>query len=168
MTIAITPFTGLCGFRPLSEISHFLQSVKSLRELVGEDQCKKFSSAISGKEESESESEVSANKKALQETFTALMNSSKENIVAATKSLLNEAKNGADFAGGVSEAKELASLVTTLNSQFPEDIGLFVLFFLNFVKLQPGEGMFLKADDIHAYISGGRLNNVPHVLVFGC
>jgi mannose-6-phosphate isomerase len=157
MTIAITPFTGLCGFRPLSQISQFLENVKSLRELVGEDQCKAFSSAVLGKEESESESDVAANKKALKETFTSLMNSSKEAITSATKSLLEEVKDGADFAGGISDAKQLAELVPTLNSQFPDDIGLFVLFFLNFVKLQPGEGMFLRADDIHAYISGGRL-----------
>ena len=49
---------------------------------------------------------------------------------------------------------ELASVVVRLNEQFPNDIGLFVFFFLNFVRLDPGEAMFLKADDIHAYISG--------------
>src|SRR6201996_8241609 len=38
MTIAITPFDGLCGFRPLAEIAHFFQHVPSLRQLVGEDQ----------------------------------------------------------------------------------------------------------------------------------
>jgi mannose-6-phosphate isomerase len=31
---------------------------------------------------------------------------------------------------------------------------LFVQFFLNYVKLEVGEAMFLKADDIHAYLSG--------------
>src|SRR5712675_2069873 len=36
MTIAITPFDGLCGFRPLAEISHFLTTVPSLRSLVGD------------------------------------------------------------------------------------------------------------------------------------
>ena len=33
MTIAITPFDGLCGFRPLKEIAHFLKTVPSLREM---------------------------------------------------------------------------------------------------------------------------------------
>jgi len=41
-----------------------------------------------------------------------------------------------------------------LNKQFPGDVGLFVQFFLNYVKLEVGEAMFLKADDIHAYLSG--------------
>ena len=83
------------------------------------------------------------------------MKSSKEDIASATKELLEEVKKGADFAGGISEAEEIANLIPVLNSQFPDDVGLFVMFFLNYVKLEPGEAMFLKADDIHAYISGG-------------
>src|ERR1700761_6397800 len=38
MTIAVTPFDGLCGFRPLAEIAHFLGSVPPLRKLVGEEE----------------------------------------------------------------------------------------------------------------------------------
>ena len=40
MAIAITPFEGLCGFRPLNEISHFLKTITPLRELVGEEDAK--------------------------------------------------------------------------------------------------------------------------------
>jgi len=54
----------------------------------------------------------------------------------------------------VNTAEELNELVQRCNGQFPADIGLFVLFFLNYVKLEPGQAMYLKADDIHAYISG--------------
>ncbi|KAF2669967.1 mannose-6-phosphate isomerase [Microthyrium microscopicum] len=154
MTIAITPFSGLCGFRPLSEIAGFIKNVSALKKLIGDEPSDKFTAAVAGKEEVESESEISSNKKALQETFTALLNSSKESIASATKELLEEAKKGAEFAGGIAEAEELSKLIPILNSQFPDDIGLFVLFFLNYVKLEPGEAMYLKADDIHAYISG--------------
>lgn len=31
MAIALTPFTALCGFRPIKEVAHFLQS-KLLRD----------------------------------------------------------------------------------------------------------------------------------------
>jgi mannose-6-phosphate isomerase len=159
MTIAITPFTGLCGFRPLSEVAYFMKTVHALRKLVGDSQATAFTTAMTGKEleEIETESEISASKKILKETFNALMNSSKADIAAATKELLEEVAKGAEFAGGISEAEELSKLIPTLNSQFPDDIGLFVLFFLNYVKLSPGEAMFLKANDIHAYISGGKL-----------
>jgi mannose-6-phosphate isomerase len=155
MTIALTPFTGLCGFRPLDQIAHFISTVPPLAKLIGESQSSAFASAIKGKEDSTIESDIIENKKVLKETFTKLMQSSKEDIASATKELLEEAKKGAEFAGSVQEAEEISKLIPVLNSQFPDDIGLFVMFFLNYVKLEPGEAMFLKADDIHAYISGG-------------
>ncbi|KAL1977740.1 hypothetical protein VTN31DRAFT_599 [Thermomyces dupontii] len=172
MTIAITPFEGLCGFRPLKEIVHFLKTVPPLRSLVGEQAAQQFEEAVRGKEESEDAETVTRNKEALRTVFTALMESPADRVVAAAQDLVAEAeRNPANFAGGVKPnasdeqiegegeaqshgASSMAELVVRLNGQFPNDIGLFVLFFLNYVTLSPGEGMFLKADDIHAYISG--------------
>lgn len=172
MTIAITPFEGLCGFRPLREIVHFLKTVAPLRALVGEEAAQQFEQAIAGKEESEDAETVASNKEALRKIFTSLMESPAEGVTAAAQDLVAEAeRDPSAFAGGVKpnateeqavgegEAKSegassMAELVTRLNGQFPNDIGLFVLFFLNYVTLSPGEAMFLKADDIHAYISG--------------
>ncbi len=160
MTIAITPFDGLCGFRPLAEISHFLSTVPSLKELVGGKEAKEFQDAVKGQETSDSDDAKSKNKKALQTAFSALMTSEKSDVATAAKELVESAKKeGKDFAGGGGPSnggKELADLVVRLNSQFEGDIGLFVLFFLNYVKLEVGEAMFLKADDIHAYLSGGK------------
>lgn len=159
MVIAVTPFDGLCGFRPLSEIAHFLSHVPSLRNLVGESTAKEFQEAVRGRESSESSEDVQINKKALQAAFSALVNSEKSAVISAAKALISSAKeDGESFAGhgGPSNGgQELADLVVRLNSQFEGDIGLFVLFFLNYVKLEVGEAMFLKADDIHAYLSGG-------------
>ncbi|MCJ1254658.1 Mannose-6-phosphate isomerase [Lignoscripta atroalba] len=158
MTIAITPFDGLCGFRPLAEISHFLANVPSLRKLLGESAAKEFETSVKGHETSEDKADLEKNKKALQTAFSALMNSEKDQVTSAAKELVASAeKEGESFAGsgGPSNGgKELADLVVRLNSQFEGDIGLFVLFFLNYVKLEIGEAMFLKADDIHAYLSG--------------
>ena len=160
MTIAVTPFDGLCGFRPLAEISHFLQHIPSLRKLVGEEEAKNFENTVKGKETSDKEEDVQANKKALQTIFTKVMNTDKDALTSAVEELLQAANTeGASFAGegGPSNGgKELADLVIRLNGQFPNDIGLFVQFFLNYVKLDIGEAMFLKADDIHAYLSGGE------------
>jgi mannose-6-phosphate isomerase len=86
------------------------------------------------------------------------MNTDKDALASASKELIESAKSeGSDFAGSggpSNDGKELADLVVRLDSQFPGDIGLFVQFFLNYVKLEVGEAMFLKADDIHAYLSG--------------
>ncbi|KAL8802158.1 MAG: hypothetical protein Q9182_004024, partial [Xanthomendoza sp. 2 TL-2023] len=158
MTIAVTPFDGLCGFRPLKEISHFLATVPSLRNLVGEDTAKEFEDAVKGRETSSSDEDTQRNKKALQTVFSALMNKDKSTVAAAANDLVASArKDGDKFTGGggpSNEGKELADLVVRLNHQFEGDIGLFVLFYLNYVKLKVGEAMFLKADDIHAYLSG--------------
>lgn len=158
MTIAVTPFDGLCGFRPLAEIAHFLQTVPSFRKLVGEEEAKNFEETVTGKETSDKEEDQKANKKALQSAFTKVMNTEKDALASASKELIEAAKSeGSKFAGegGPSnDGKELADLVVRLDSQFPGDIGLFVQFFLNYVKLEVGEAMFLKADDIHAYLSG--------------
>jgi mannose-6-phosphate isomerase len=158
MTIAITPFDGLCGFRPLAEISHFLSTVSSLRKLVGEKEAETYETAVKGVETSEKKEDQEANKRALQKAFGSLMNAKKEDVEAASRELIESAKKeGSNFAGGglpSTSGRELADLVVRLDAQFPGDIGLFVLFFLNYVKLEVGEAMFLKADDIHAYLSG--------------
>jgi mannose-6-phosphate isomerase len=158
MAIAITPFDGLCGFRPLAEISHFLSNVPALKRLVGASEVAEFQSAIKGKETSSEAGDEESNKKALQKAFASLMNSSKEDVEGAAKELVESAKkDGEDFAAGggpTNGGQELADLVLRLDTQFPGDIGNFVMFFLNYVKLDIGEAMFLKADDIHAYLSG--------------
>ncbi|KAI1110297.1 mannose-6-phosphate isomerase [Nemania sp. NC0429] len=158
MAIAITDFEGLCGFRPLGEIAHFLASVPSLRSLVGEDAAKAFIASVRGRESEGSPDSAAINKRALRAAFSALMQSSAEDVVSAAKSLVSEAESqGTAFAAGGTEStsgETMSRLVVRLNRQFPGDIGLFVLFFLNYVTLSPGEALFLKADDVHAYVSG--------------
>ncbi|RMY38325.1 hypothetical protein D0866_02676, partial [Hortaea werneckii] len=158
MTIAITPFDGLCGFRPLAEIVHFLKSVPSLRQLVGEQAAKSFEDTVKGQETSTDETQAKKNKAALQQAFKALMQSKPEDIQQQATQLIAQAKQeGASFAAGGTESssgKTLSDLMLRLDSQFPADIGLFVTFFLNYIQLSVGEAMFLKADDIHAYLSG--------------
>ncbi|EKV06150.1 Mannose-6-phosphate isomerase [Penicillium digitatum] len=162
MTIALTSFEGVCGFRPLAEITHFLRAVEPLRTLVGDQAASEFEQLVKGKENSEEPAVIQNNKEALRSLFTTLMESSSEKVETACRALIFAADNSPDtFATLSGEVEtnppnpaEMAALAKRLDGQFPNDIGLFIFFFLNFVRLQPGEGMFLKADDIHAYISG--------------
>jgi mannose-6-phosphate isomerase len=150
MTIAITPFEGLCGFRPLQEIAHFLQTIPPLRELVGDAKARDLEQTAA-----ESDPDIVSSKSVLRTAFTALMKQSSDAVKAKSKDLLTLASEQKITPGpSVNTTTELCELVQRCNSQFPSDIGLFVLFFLNFIKLTPGQAMYLKADDIHAYISG--------------
>ena len=97
MAIAITPFEGLCGFRPLKEIAHFLETVPSLASLVGEEAKSEFVKVA--KEGGEGPNETS--KKALQKAFGALMSSSAEDIEKEISNLVKQAESeGSGFAGG--------------------------------------------------------------------
>lgn len=158
MAIAVTPFEGFCGFRPLAEIAHFLESVPPLRALVGEDTAAEFVANAKAQAEEPSEDAIAASKKILQKAFGSLMSSEQSAVDAETDKVVQLAQTeGAEFAaGGVASTSgaTMAELVTRLNGQYGRDIGIFVQFFLNYVQLQPGEALFLVADDIHAYISG--------------
>ena len=161
MTIAVTPFDGLCGFRPLDQISHFLQHIPSLRQLVGESAANNFISTVKGHESTTDSSQIQKNKQTLKDIFSALMShaTNASTLKSASESLISSAKSDStNFAGGggpsPTSGDELAKLVMRLDGQFPGDIGLFVLFFLNYIQLEEGEAMFLQADDIHAYLSG--------------
>ena len=157
MTIALTPFTGFCGFRPLPQISQFLSTIPELTNLLGP--------ASQTFQESFAKSPADG-KRALKTLFTALMNSKPEDIAAQAELLIDRAKNN----GSLGDDEGLAQLLVELDLQFPQDVGLFCAFFLNFVKMEPGEAMFLRANDVHAYISGGTLPvwNVLTVDVVEC
>lgn len=49
---------------------------------------------------------------------------------------------------------DILEIFNTLKKDFPNDVGVLSLFFLNVVRLQPGQAMFLGANQIHAYLSG--------------
>lgn len=49
---------------------------------------------------------------------------------------------------------EKEQLALRLEEQYPADVGVLSSFFLNYVNLEPGEALYLDANEPHAYISG--------------
>ena len=169
MAIAVTAFEGFCGFRPLEQISSLLDAVPEFTEIVGgSSETEAFKKAVAGQENAvEGTPADVSNRKALQTLFGRLMNASPENVADAATRLVNRARSDPASFGGSSKffseltengerrGTELANLIVALNEQFPADIGLFCGgLMLNYIKLVPGEAMFLRAKDPHAYISG--------------
>ena len=91
------------------------------------------------------------------------MESSQEALTQHLRSLIARI----EAEGGYEEQGSLPELIVRLNKQFPDDVGIFCALLLNYVKLQPGEGIFLAANEPHAYLSGGRLSkthrSITHV-----
>lgn len=156
MAIAVTEFEGFCGFRPLEQITEMLKTVPSLVELVGADVADSFIQKTASHEHAKEGSEDDKNnRKSLQELFGHLMRSSDDAVSAAAEKLIKQAKEQPSTLGGSAGGNDLAKLILRLNEQFPLDIGLFCGgLLLNYVQLNPGEAMFLRAKDPHAYISG--------------
>lgn len=132
LAIALTPFLALCGFREYHEIAAYLDAVEPLRNLIGEDnlQALKGPSPIEG----------------LKKSFAKLMTSTDEEIRATILGV----------ATVVSELRDplVTSTFAKVSAEFPNDVGILSIFFLNILELQPGEAIFLAANEPHAYLSG--------------
>eukprot|EP00095_Tigriopus_kingsejongensis_P000403 snap_masked-scaffold19_size710362-processed-gene-4.7 protein:Tk00403 transcript:snap_masked-scaffold19_size710362-processed-gene-4.7-mRNA-1 annotation:"mannose-6-phosphate isomerase" len=137
MAIALTPFQGLCGFRPLVEIQAQIQKAP-LSSILGP-------AVVSGLVQAD---EVTY-PEPLKVAFETLMNAPKDQIKGAFDELRSDLESRAK-----DSLDETQRLFLTLAEQYPEDVGCFVIFFVNLVKLQPGEAMFLGPNLIHAYLSG--------------
>ncbi|XP_060030236.1 mannose-6-phosphate isomerase isoform X2 [Erinaceus europaeus] len=143
MAIALTPFQGLCGFRPVEEILTFLAKVPEFLFLIGDDAAAQLRQSLG-----QGPRVVGA---ALQSCFSRLMRSEKA-AVARQLSLLVGRLSQQGAAGSLEDA--CGELLLQLHRQYPGDVGCFAIYFLNPLTLQPGEAMFLEANVPHAYLRG--------------
>jgi mannose-6-phosphate isomerase len=135
MALALTPMEALCQFRAIPEIVAHLGEFPEFRAMVGEAAAASLEAPGAGKAE-------------LKAAFSAFM--------AATPELL-EAQLGAMLArlrALAAPVAPLQALLLRLQDQFPGDIGIFCPLLLNYVTLEPGQALFLGANEPHAYLSG--------------
>lgn len=144
MTIAITPFLALCGFRPLPAIAAALNNTSEFASLIPSLVLDHFLTASNESSENQ--------KTGLRHLFSALMSTEEMQHKEQLRKLVDRYKRGQVNDG---EEKDIVDLVLRLDGQFPGDIGIWCAFMLNYVMLQPGEAMFLGAGEPHAYIAGG-------------
>lgn len=133
MAIALTQFQALVGFKPMSEIRRILEEFKELGDIVGDF---KESHGLKG-------------------MFEALMKCSPERIKESVKKECDRIEQI-----DKSKRSEMQVLVLNLNQEFKSDIGCFCALFLNLVILNPGQAIFLDANEPHAYLSGGIINYI--------
>lgn len=176
MAIALTPFRGFCGFLPLSLLLLLLSTVPEVRSLIGDKALEQLAEAIDeplptkdsdapqslvqratrdSSNQASSPETTSTQKAALRAVFEALMTASDADVADALHKLLAR-YNSSDSSCRTSFERTLTPLVIELEQQYPSDVGVLCCFVLNVVELQAGEAMFLKADEPHAYISGGE------------
>lgn len=133
LSIAITPFLALVGFQPVEDIIDYIDEFQPLTKLIGK--------------EAVDELHKKRNSEALKNCYEIMMKADEAEIAKCIKDI---AKNNK------SELKrnELLDIFNKINQDFPDDVGTLCLFFLNLVRLQPGQAIYLGANEIHAYLDG--------------
>ncbi|KAJ1563661.1 Mannose-6-phosphate isomerase, partial [Cladochytrium tenue] len=144
MALALTPFEALIGFRPLREIHAHLTRFPELAAVVGSETTQKLADAAGSAGDN-----TPAGRAALQALFGALMGADEAAMRAQLATLVGRLRAQASSPVGT-----LEELVVRLDSQFPADVGTFCALLLNYVKMEPGQAVFLAANEPHAYLSG--------------
>jgi len=145
MALAITIFTALCGFLPLDNIVSYLNKVPELAALIPKATLDNFLGISTTTDPNDPVA-----KQALRDLFSAVMTAPKELFTVQLTKLIERFESRSVHV----EEEGVRELVLRLNSQFPNDIGIFCSFLLNYVNLSPGEAIFLGAGEPHAYVSG--------------
>jgi len=84
-------------------------------------------------------------KNELKSMFRALMTAPPPQVAIQAKSLITKLQKSSD---------SLDRLICKVYSDFPDDIGIFCIYLLNIVELNPGCGIFLGPNEPHAYLEG--------------
>ncbi|MER6913049.1 mannose-6-phosphate isomerase, class I [Streptomyces sp. NPDC000594] len=124
---ALTPFEGLCGFRPAAATADLLAG-------LGVDSLKPYADLLRAHPE----------EAALREVLTAILTADPEEIAGTVA----EATAAADRLGGP------YTPYAGIAHHYPGDPGVIAAMLLNHVLLQPGEALYLGAGVPHAYIGG--------------
>ena len=121
---ALTPFEALCGFRPIAETLELLNALAVPQLGFVPD--------------------LLRGPGGLRAAFTALLSHAEPAVLVDALT----ARIGARAQVGPLHAAALAA------QDFPGDIGVVLAVLLNYVRLEPGEAIFVAAGNVHAYLRG--------------
>lgn len=144
-------FQALCGFRVVPEFLQMLEHVPELVALLGPERAAELRAAL-GDEEKETE--------ALRQAYYKLMHVSEDDMKQQVQLLHARAKKATmNYGYPANEqlphnVEDCFSLVCKLYEQYQEDIGIFSVFFMNYVRMNVGECLYMAQNVPHAYISG--------------
>ncbi len=131
---ALRPFWALKGFRRIEEILRLMERVGAQAKDLG-------LGLLRDRPEEEG----------LKRFFVSLMTMDKERQGRVLKEVVAVSNDRADDPGKVFE------WIGRLNQDFPGDMGALSPLFMNLVRLDPGEAMYISPGEPHAYLEGAGL-----------
>ncbi|KAH9306649.1 hypothetical protein KI387_011053, partial [Taxus chinensis] len=126
------------------ELKNVLQIVPEIESILGEE---RIAELMNAEPNDQSDNYV---KMSLKSAFTQLMTIDKEAVAEA----LLKIKTRLNQENQVRALTPKEQLVLRLEKQYPDDIGVISAFFFNYIKLAPGEALYLDANEPHAYLYG--------------
>lgn len=150
----MTDFTGFIGFRPPSHIAAFIDKNPELAELFSKEQIDQVKRAAAEGDEKAFDIAVQA----IKDLFAVLIKLPEDKAKQLILTINEKVdKQGAETIFGDNKDAEALAKVWKRNMEVygKGDVGILVTSFLmNLMQLPPGEGCWILADDIHAYVDG--------------
>lgn len=137
LLIAISPFQALAGFRPLQKTAVLFSSFSG-------PELDRYKMMINNEKESES----------LTKILTSWISLAELKRKVLIDELLMSISHYKSLHGTKTWISEVGEIVTMLHNKYPYDIGILAALLLNFVRLEPGEAIYLGAGQMHSYLSG--------------
>ncbi|MCU1699342.1 MAG: mannose-6-phosphate isomerase, type 1 [Mycobacterium sp.] len=135
LIVALGPFEALAGFRPAA------RSVELMRALAVSD-LDSFIDLLSGQSEADG----------LRALFTTWITAPQPDLDVLVPAVLDGAVNY--LRSGETRFAAEAKTVLELGERYPGDAGVLASLLLNRITLEPGEGIYLPAGNLHAYLHG--------------
>ncbi|MBJ7339051.1 mannose-6-phosphate isomerase, class I [Mycolicibacterium sp.] len=135
LIVALSPFEALAGFRPVARSVELLQAL-AVPELDP------FVNLLAGQ----------ADANGLRALFTTWITAPQADLDALVPAVLDGAINY--LRSGQTDFVKEAKTTLQLGELYPGDAGVLAAMLLNRIDLQPGEGIYLPAGNLHAYLHG--------------
>ena len=131
LAYAVTEFDAFCGFRPVA-------GTLELIDALAVDELTAYAPLLAGRD-------------GLRASFTTMLSLRGE----ARRQLIEAALAGCRRLGAQeSPWADTARASVLAGADFPDDIGPVVALLLNYVRLAPGEAIYLGAGNVHSYLRG--------------
>jgi len=132
---ALTPFSALCGFRPIEDTLALFRAFKN---------AERVSSVLQILERRPTEA-------GLAELFSTLLELSPDQRADLAQETLAQC---ALLSAAAGQFQREFTWATRIGELYPGDVGILIALLLNLVQLAPGEAIYLPAGNLHAYLQG--------------
>ena len=136
LIVALTEFRALAGFRPVPDTAAFFAE-------LGSAELDRYATLLPTDGEGD-----------LRALFTTLISLPHQPRVELIESVQRAAEELVDQHSAPAWMVDAAEVYLELNRAYPGDVGVLAALLLNVLTLVPGEAAFLRAGQLHAYLSG--------------